>query len=125
MQATIFRVFPIFLCFFTSTEEEEESLFQTIGRLKADGKAVGSCSPQRNFLRNYCGNVQCHLPLLMPQGATSADILSIAASEEADEQELAFPSEDVESDSASPAVKLSLSAELLLLIKRAFLGTQA
>ncbi|MGH0116090.1 UNVERIFIED_CONTAM: hypothetical protein FKN15_023123 [Acipenser sinensis] len=37
-----------------------------------------------------------------------ADILSIAASEEAGEQELAFPSEDAESDSASPAVKLSL-----------------
>ncbi|MGH0172306.1 UNVERIFIED_CONTAM: hypothetical protein FKN15_006146 [Acipenser sinensis] len=45
------------------------------------------------------------------------DILSITASEEAGEQELAFLPEDMESDHASPAVKLSLSAELL--IKRA------
>ncbi|MGH0125210.1 UNVERIFIED_CONTAM: hypothetical protein FKN15_048895 [Acipenser sinensis] len=47
------------------------------------------------------------------------DVLSIATFEEVDEQELAFPSEDVESDRASPAVKLSLSAELMPLIKRA------
>ncbi|MGH0147902.1 UNVERIFIED_CONTAM: hypothetical protein FKN15_044142 [Acipenser sinensis] len=46
-------------------------------------------------------------------------VLSITTSEEGGEQELAFPSEDVESDSTSPAVKLSLSAELLPLIKRA------
>ncbi|MGH0154766.1 UNVERIFIED_CONTAM: hypothetical protein FKN15_028012 [Acipenser sinensis] len=45
------------------------------------------------------------------------DILSITTSEEAGEQELAFLPEDVESDRAPPAVKLSLSAELL--IKRA------
>ncbi|MGH0137603.1 UNVERIFIED_CONTAM: hypothetical protein FKN15_004751 [Acipenser sinensis] len=47
------------------------------------------------------------------------DLLSLAASEEVGEQELALLSEDVESDSTSPAVKLSLSAELLPLIKRA------
>ncbi|MGH0137160.1 UNVERIFIED_CONTAM: hypothetical protein FKN15_035890 [Acipenser sinensis] len=60
---------------------------------------------------------------LEPQGPTSADwqedMLSISASDEVGEQELAFPSEDVESDSDSPAVKLSLLEELLLLIKRA------
>ncbi|MGH0120498.1 UNVERIFIED_CONTAM: hypothetical protein FKN15_066822 [Acipenser sinensis] len=39
--------------------------------------------------------------------------------DEVGEQELAFPSEDVEIDGTSPAVKLSLSAELLPLIKRA------
>ncbi|MGH0115610.1 UNVERIFIED_CONTAM: hypothetical protein FKN15_037933 [Acipenser sinensis] len=57
------------------------------------------------------------------QGATSADwqqddVLSIAALEEVAEQELAFPSEDVQSDSTAPAVKLSLSAELMPLTKR-------
>ncbi|MGH0128977.1 UNVERIFIED_CONTAM: hypothetical protein FKN15_040074 [Acipenser sinensis] len=56
-------------------------------------------------------------------GATIADwqqddTLSIGTSEEVGKQELAFPSEDVESDSTSPAVKLFLSAELLPLIKR-------
>ncbi|MGH0116157.1 UNVERIFIED_CONTAM: hypothetical protein FKN15_074798 [Acipenser sinensis] len=45
-------------------------------------------------------------------------MLSIAVSEEGGEQELAFLSEDMESDSTSPAVKISLSAELPL-IKRA------
>lgn len=35
------------------------------------------------------------------------------------EQELVFPSEEVESDSTSPVVELSLLAELLPLIKRA------
>ncbi|MGH0168512.1 UNVERIFIED_CONTAM: hypothetical protein FKN15_054880 [Acipenser sinensis] len=55
-----------------------------------------------------------------PQETTSADwqqqdMLSIAASDEVGEQELAFPSEDLESDSRSPAVKLYL----LPLIKRA------
>ncbi|MGH0133023.1 UNVERIFIED_CONTAM: hypothetical protein FKN15_035389 [Acipenser sinensis] len=44
------------------------------------------------------------------QGATSSDwqqddMLSIVASEEVGEQELVFPSKDVESDSTSPAVK--------------------
>ncbi|MGH0149391.1 UNVERIFIED_CONTAM: hypothetical protein FKN15_025279 [Acipenser sinensis] len=57
-------------------------------------------------------------------GATSTDwqqddMLSIGFSEEVGKQELTFPSEDVESDSSSPAVKLSLSVELLPLIKRA------
>ncbi|MGH0135254.1 UNVERIFIED_CONTAM: hypothetical protein FKN15_057298 [Acipenser sinensis] len=60
---------------------------------------------------------------LGPQGAVSADwqaiMLSIAASEEVGEQKLAFPSKDVELDSTSPVVKLSLSAQLLPLIKRA------
>ncbi|MGH0160057.1 UNVERIFIED_CONTAM: hypothetical protein FKN15_038484 [Acipenser sinensis] len=61
---------------------------------------------------------------LGPQGAMSADwkqedILSIAASDEVGKQELAFPSEDVESDNTSSLVKLFLSAELLPLIKRA------
>ncbi|MGH0129363.1 UNVERIFIED_CONTAM: hypothetical protein FKN15_043514 [Acipenser sinensis] len=61
---------------------------------------------------------------LRSQGATSAhwqqdDMLSNATAEEVGEQELAFSSEDVESDSTSSAVKLSLSAELLPLIKRA------
>ncbi|MGH0120011.1 UNVERIFIED_CONTAM: hypothetical protein FKN15_063825 [Acipenser sinensis] len=50
---------------------------------------------------------------LGPQGAASTDcqqedMLSIAASE-GGEQELAFPSEDVEIDGMSPVVKLSLS----------------
>ncbi|MGH0119607.1 UNVERIFIED_CONTAM: hypothetical protein FKN15_056875 [Acipenser sinensis] len=44
------------------------------------------------------------------------DTLSIGVLEEVCEQ---FPFEDVESDSTSPAVKLSLSAELLPLIKKA------
>ncbi|MGH0135320.1 UNVERIFIED_CONTAM: hypothetical protein FKN15_029069 [Acipenser sinensis] len=57
------------------------------------------------------------------RGATSAgwqqeDVLCIVSSEEVGEQELAFPSEDVESDSMG-VVKLSLLAELLPLIKRA------
>ncbi|MGH0182940.1 UNVERIFIED_CONTAM: hypothetical protein FKN15_014430 [Acipenser sinensis] len=47
------------------------------------------------------------------------DILSITTLEEVVKQEVAFPSEDVESDGMSPAVKLSLSAELIPLIKRA------
>ncbi|MGH0167357.1 UNVERIFIED_CONTAM: hypothetical protein FKN15_078028 [Acipenser sinensis] len=46
-------------------------------------------------------------------------MLSITTSEEGSEQELAFPSEEVESDSTAPAVKLSLLTELLPLIKRA------
>ncbi|MGH0125175.1 UNVERIFIED_CONTAM: hypothetical protein FKN15_027568 [Acipenser sinensis] len=59
-----------------------------------------------------------------PKEATGADwpqedMLSITDSEEVGEQELAFPSEDLESDSTSPTVKLPLSAELLPLIKRA------
>ncbi|MGH0174078.1 UNVERIFIED_CONTAM: hypothetical protein FKN15_067104 [Acipenser sinensis] len=61
---------------------------------------------------------------LGPQGAIGADwpqedILSIAASDEVGEQELAFTSEDIESDGMSPEVELFLSAELLLLLKRA------
>ncbi|MGH0137761.1 UNVERIFIED_CONTAM: hypothetical protein FKN15_064588 [Acipenser sinensis] len=60
---------------------------------------------------------------LGPQGVTDADrpqedLVSIAASHEVGEQELAFLSEDVESNGTSPAVKLSLSAEFLPLIKR-------
>ncbi|MGH0147980.1 UNVERIFIED_CONTAM: hypothetical protein FKN15_011515 [Acipenser sinensis] len=47
------------------------------------------------------------------------DILSITASEEVVKQEVAFLSEDMESDGMSPTVKLSLSAELIPLIKRA------
>ncbi|MGH0146661.1 UNVERIFIED_CONTAM: hypothetical protein FKN15_038603 [Acipenser sinensis] len=63
-------------------------------------------------------------PPLEPHGVVSTDWpqedkLSITTSEEVADQELAFPSEDVESDGTSPVVKLSLSAELILLIKRA------
>ncbi|MGH0135169.1 UNVERIFIED_CONTAM: hypothetical protein FKN15_001109 [Acipenser sinensis] len=45
------------------------------------------------------------------------DLLSVAASEEAVYQE--FPSEEGDSDGATPVVHVSLSAELLSLIKRA------
>ncbi|MGH0161263.1 UNVERIFIED_CONTAM: hypothetical protein FKN15_069445 [Acipenser sinensis] len=41
------------------------------------------------------------------------NILSITTSHEVGKLELVFPSEDVKSDHTSPAVKLSLSAELL------------
>ncbi|MGH0148708.1 UNVERIFIED_CONTAM: hypothetical protein FKN15_043469 [Acipenser sinensis] len=57
-------------------------------------------------------------PEVMSADWQQDDASSIAASEEVGEQELAFPSEDVESDSMSPAVKLSLSAELMPLTKR-------
>ncbi|MGH0139094.1 UNVERIFIED_CONTAM: hypothetical protein FKN15_036583 [Acipenser sinensis] len=61
---------------------------------------------------------------LGPHGAASADwpqedILSFNISEEAGKQELMFSSEDVEPDTTSPAVKLSLSSELMLLLRRA------
>ncbi|MGH0186322.1 UNVERIFIED_CONTAM: hypothetical protein FKN15_021066, partial [Acipenser sinensis] len=59
---------------------------------------------------------------LQSQGGVHAewqqeDLLSIAASEEAVDQE--FPSEEGDSDGATPVVHVSLSAELLPLIKRA------
>ncbi|MGH0122855.1 UNVERIFIED_CONTAM: hypothetical protein FKN15_008562 [Acipenser sinensis] len=102
-----------FLTGYESKEEEEELLLQVIGGLEADVEALGSSFP-------------CLVPpspqvLLGSQGAKGVvsqedDMLSIGASEEVGE--LAFPSEDMESDSTSSAVKLSLSAELPL-IKRA------
>ncbi|MGH0166397.1 UNVERIFIED_CONTAM: hypothetical protein FKN15_066726 [Acipenser sinensis] len=55
------------------------------------------------------------------QGATSADWqqdVGLSLAEEMGEQELAFPSEDMESNSTSPVVKLSLSEEFIPLIKR-------
>ncbi|MGH0152753.1 UNVERIFIED_CONTAM: hypothetical protein FKN15_064432 [Acipenser sinensis] len=52
-------------------------------------------------------------------GWQQEDMLSINASDEGGERELAFLSEEVESDSTSPAAKISMSAELLPLIKRA------
>ncbi|MGH0150398.1 UNVERIFIED_CONTAM: hypothetical protein FKN15_043982 [Acipenser sinensis] len=61
-----------------------------------------------HFLRSLCDS---HRPSPEELG-----VLSLVASEEVGEQELEFLSEDVES---YPAVKLSLSAELLPLIKRA------
>ncbi|MGH0176729.1 UNVERIFIED_CONTAM: hypothetical protein FKN15_008487 [Acipenser sinensis] len=124
MQEAIFTVFLILLCLSFSSPE---SPFQENGGLGADGEALGSSFPPRNGALELLR--ECLVPhaLLVPlesQGATSADwqqddMLSIAALEEVGEQELAFLSVDVESDSTSPAVKLSLSAELLPLIKRA------
>ncbi|MGH0126490.1 UNVERIFIED_CONTAM: hypothetical protein FKN15_048807 [Acipenser sinensis] len=48
-----------------------------------------------------------------------AETRVVDLSKKVSEQELAFPFEEVESDSTSPVVKLSLSAKLLTLIKRA------
>ncbi|MGH0137705.1 UNVERIFIED_CONTAM: hypothetical protein FKN15_040746 [Acipenser sinensis] len=93
-----------------------------IGRLGTTGKALGICFPSRNCSRRITvGTFSASCPVcpLTSLHWTQEDILSIGDSEEAGEQELAFPSEHVESDSTSPAVKLSLSAELLPLIKRA------
>ncbi|MGH0127675.1 UNVERIFIED_CONTAM: hypothetical protein FKN15_009559 [Acipenser sinensis] len=79
------------------------------------------------FSQNYCWNDRCGLPRLSPSGSRGlrAQIVHrrtycpLPPPEEVGEQELAFPSEDVESDCISPAVKRSLSAELLPLIRRA------
>ncbi|MGH0129125.1 UNVERIFIED_CONTAM: hypothetical protein FKN15_038372 [Acipenser sinensis] len=110
----VLTVFFILLClsFSSSVEEEEESLVHAIGRLRANGTVL---------LKLLCEHSAPSAPPV-PLGTKGAarsdwqqdDALSIATS-----KELAFLSEDVESDSTSPAVRLSLSAELMALIKRA------
>ncbi|MGH0151186.1 UNVERIFIED_CONTAM: hypothetical protein FKN15_064350 [Acipenser sinensis] len=85
---------------------------RTLSRWRSSGQQFPS---MERCSQSYCMNIQVHLSSLSPWGprvAQSAtwqddDMLSIAPPEEVGKQELAFPSEDVASDSTSPVGRAS------------------